>query len=150
MVLNPGEKKIYTLMQQINTLRNEKDRIRDEKKKEKDVVRQRAKAKEEVRFILTPPKKFPPWLFFCGMLTCPIYGWVNFFLDPSGGSAGPRAGEKEAIHGKEAGTRQQGRRYVETGPCTDTWPVCVAAYPSALPCSFCRPCGPVHLLIVLT
>jgi hypothetical protein len=54
VVLNPGEKKIYTLMQQINTLRNEKDRIREEKKKEKDVVRQRAKAKEEVRIFCVP------------------------------------------------------------------------------------------------
>jgi len=37
------------MMQQINTLRNEKERIREAKQKERDLKRQNQLAKEEVR-----------------------------------------------------------------------------------------------------
>jgi hypothetical protein len=86
VVLNPGEKKIYTLMQQINTLRNEKDRIREEKKKEKDVVRQRAKAKEEVRIFVCPDSPF----FVLRGLTDSFGG--RFFRRPSR----PESGRKKS------------------------------------------------------
>ena len=50
VMLEPGEKKIYTLMQQINTLKHEKDRKRAEKDKERKDVYEKKKAKETANY----------------------------------------------------------------------------------------------------
>ncbi|KAF9114329.1 Glycoside hydrolase 2 (Mannanase, beta-galactosidase) [Mortierella sp. AM989] len=50
VMLEPEEKKIYTLMQQIHTLKHEKDRKRAEKEKEKKVVYEKKKAKETANY----------------------------------------------------------------------------------------------------
>ncbi|KAJ3301215.1 hypothetical protein HDU93_006903 [Gonapodya sp. JEL0774] len=47
VIMEPGEKRIYTLMQQLNTIREEKLTKRKEKKLEKQVIRKRIAAKEE-------------------------------------------------------------------------------------------------------
>ncbi|KAI9232957.1 MAG: hypothetical protein BYD32DRAFT_427140 [Podila humilis] len=50
VMLEPEEKKIYTLMQQIQTLKHEKDRKRAEKAKERKVVYDKKKAKETANY----------------------------------------------------------------------------------------------------
>ncbi|KAF8943092.1 Glycoside hydrolase 2 (Mannanase, beta-galactosidase) [Haplosporangium gracile] len=50
VMLEPEEKKIYTLMQQINTLKRDKDTKRAEKAKEKKVVYDKKKAKETANY----------------------------------------------------------------------------------------------------
>ncbi|KAG0364728.1 hypothetical protein BC939DRAFT_508886 [Gamsiella multidivaricata] len=50
VMLEPEEKKIYTLMQQINTLKHEKDRKRAEKEKERKSVYEKKKAKETANY----------------------------------------------------------------------------------------------------
>ncbi|KAG0006532.1 Glycoside hydrolase 2 (Mannanase, beta-galactosidase) [Modicella reniformis] len=50
VMLEPEEKKIYTLMQQIHTLKREKDRKRTEKDKERKVVYEKKKAKETANY----------------------------------------------------------------------------------------------------
>ncbi|KAF9319902.1 Glycoside hydrolase 2 (Mannanase, beta-galactosidase) [Podila horticola] len=50
VMLEPEEKKIYTLMQQIQTLKHEKDRKRAEKAKERKIVYDKKKAKETANY----------------------------------------------------------------------------------------------------
>ncbi|KAF9175672.1 Glycoside hydrolase 2 (Mannanase, beta-galactosidase) [Mortierella sp. AD011] len=50
VMLEPEEKKIYTLMQQIHTLKHEKDRKRAEKEKEKKAVYEKKKAKDTANY----------------------------------------------------------------------------------------------------
>ncbi|KAF9126586.1 Glycoside hydrolase 2 (Mannanase, beta-galactosidase) [Mortierella sp. 14UC] len=50
VMLEPEEKKIYTLMQQINTLKRDKDTKRAEKAKEKKAVYDKKKAKETANY----------------------------------------------------------------------------------------------------
>ncbi|KAF9430343.1 Glycoside hydrolase 2 (Mannanase, beta-galactosidase) [Entomortierella beljakovae] len=50
VMLEPEEKKIYTLMQQIHTLKHEKDRKRAEKEKERKVNYDKKKAKETANY----------------------------------------------------------------------------------------------------
>ncbi|KAF9421036.1 Glycoside hydrolase 2 (Mannanase, beta-galactosidase) [Podila epigama] len=50
VMLEPEEKRIYTLMQQINTLKHEKDRKRAEKAKERKAVYDKKKAKETANY----------------------------------------------------------------------------------------------------
>ncbi|KAF9202970.1 Glycoside hydrolase 2 (Mannanase, beta-galactosidase) [Haplosporangium sp. Z 27] len=50
VMLEPEEKKIYTLMQQIHTLKHEKDRKRAEKEKERKIVYDKKKAKETANY----------------------------------------------------------------------------------------------------
>ncbi|KAF9185189.1 Glycoside hydrolase 2 (Mannanase, beta-galactosidase) [Haplosporangium sp. Z 767] len=50
VMLEPEEKKIYTLMQQIHTLKHEKDRKRAEKAKEKKAAYDKKKAKETANY----------------------------------------------------------------------------------------------------
>ncbi|KAG0242630.1 hypothetical protein B0O80DRAFT_422918 [Mortierella sp. GBAus27b] len=50
VMLEPEEKKIYTLMQQIHTLKREKDRKRAEKDKERKVEYDKKKAKENANY----------------------------------------------------------------------------------------------------
>ncbi|KAF9360034.1 Glycoside hydrolase 2 (Mannanase, beta-galactosidase) [Mortierella sp. AD094] len=50
VMLEPEEKKIYTLMQQIHTLKHEKDRKRAEKEKERKVVYEKKKAKDTANY----------------------------------------------------------------------------------------------------
>lgn len=50
VMLDPEQKQVYSLMQQIQTLKHDKDRKRDEKAKERKVVYDKKKAKETANY----------------------------------------------------------------------------------------------------